>query len=567
MTEPESASAAPQAPAAGESARPWWALESPALTVGFWGACLVLAGAFWAVRFPPCVDYPQHVALGAILGRLLDASAPEHELYEISWVSYNGLFHLLVALGSRVVSAEAAGRFLLGALPLVSGASWLALLRWAGRPRWYAFALLPLGYSHTVGWGFVNYSLGVPLALGVLVAWLHARDGRPRLDGLVVAGSLLLAYTHVLALMGLGLCLVVATVARARPDRGWLAWLTGLGRGALPLVPAGVYAALAYRAHRSAPNLFWENLDGTDLPAWEKLRDAGLYTVGNFGDGTDVRLFWGVVAAVALLFLAPWLGGAEVGARRPATTALAVVWGLAYVLVPRVWMSTWFLFERVPAWALPFALAAAPVVGRRLAAWVRPALVVLGVGSALNVARVFSRLQGQEDASAILDDIPEGSRVFAVMHGQTFTPAVWRHAFVHHAAYYVARRPGELAYSFTLFAALPVRYRAAKAPPRLEPGLEWRPWDYDVVSEAARLRPIVLVRTPDLAPDEDPAARTFGAWAPAVRLLSRRGRFWLYDTRDVGAAGAPGALPGAAPADERPPEAADAAEVPPIKRR
>jgi hypothetical protein len=68
-----------------------------------------------------------------------------------------------------------------------------------------------------------------------------------------------------------------------------------------------------------------------------------------------------------------------------------------------------------------------------------------------------------------------------------------------------------------------------KAPPAVPRGLEWDANKYDHNAAYARYWDTVLVRTPDDDPDADPRPITFGQAAAHVKLLSRRGRFWLFD--------------------------------------
>ena len=95
------------------------------------------------------------------------------------------------------------------------------------------------------------------------------------------------------------------------------------------------------------------------------------------------------------------------------------------------------------------------------------------------------------------------------------------------------RHPGEIAFDFTRYASLPVRRRDAELGPLFPSGLEWNPQLYDPTAAYAEKYHLVLVRTPDDAPAEDPRRLTFGAWAADVRLLSHRGRFWLFDSAPI----------------------------------
>ena len=40
-------------------------LETTPLTVAYWATALLFALAWWVTPFPPLIDYPQHVAVGA----------------------------------------------------------------------------------------------------------------------------------------------------------------------------------------------------------------------------------------------------------------------------------------------------------------------------------------------------------------------------------------------------------------------------------------------------------------------------------------------------------------------
>jgi len=85
----------------------------------------------------------------------------------------------------------------------------------------------------------------------------------------------------------------------------------------------------------------------------------------------------------------------------------------------------------------------------------------------------------------------------------------------------------------TRYASIPVRRRDAGKPPLFPSSLEWTANRYDPHAPYGAAFPIVLVRTPDAAPNEDPRERAFGFEASEVRVLSRRGRFWLLDASEV----------------------------------
>jgi hypothetical protein len=102
--------------------------------------------------------------------------------------------------------------------------------------------------------------------------------------------------------------------------------------------------------------------------------------------------------------------------------------------------------------------------------------------------------------------------------------------WIHQLAYFIVRRPGRIAFDFTRYASIPVRPREATKPPLFPSSLEWNAQRYDPHAPYAEAFPLVLVRTPDAAPDEDPRERAFGFEAADVEVLSHRGRFWLLDS-------------------------------------
>src|SRR5262249_39239640 len=143
---------------------------------------------------------------------------------------------------------------------------------------------------------------------------------------------------------------------------------------------------------------------------------------------------------------------------------------------------------------------------------------------------------------AIIDDIPAGRRVLAVTWSNDGLPVVLREMWVHLLAYYQARQPGLIGYSFAKFESMPIHYRSDETPPFLPGGIEWGARKYDPHTPYGGFFDLVLVRTPDAAPDDDPRELTFRDVAPQVAVRSHRGRFWLFETSFDRRGAAPRAL-------------------------
>ncbi|MFZ5896363.1 MAG: hypothetical protein ACOY0T_35240 [Myxococcota bacterium] len=502
-------------------------LESRAQTVLFWTITLIYSGCFLFVSMPPLVDYPQHLALATLLGKLFDANAVEHATYQADFLTYNGLFHMLVALGSRVLPPEWAGRLVLALIPPLLASAALALMRHARRPSWYAFLLLPMSYSYAVGWGFVNYCLAVPLALLTWVAWSRFVEGRSERAWPPAGLALLVAYAHGLTTLALFASAAVGFVFQASvAELGWKPWFAKLGRALLPLVPAAMYTALVFLHHIQAPHIGWEpEHEGDDLPAWRKLAELPWLCQGNLADTSDTWIFVGLALVLVSTCLLAYVRVDDSPKPPRACRALFVFWLAAYVVLPQRLFSTGFVFERLPVWIWAFALASAPRPGPRalvVLRWAASALTVLG---SLNTARAFASLRDAQDASVVIDAIPDGSRVVALTYEARSLPAVRRPIFIHASAYYLVRKRGQIAYDFTRFASLPLRARDFETRPRLTAGLEWNPKGFDPSAAYARYYDTLLVVS-----EENASVDTSSLVEAGYQLtrVTEQGRFHLY---------------------------------------
>jgi hypothetical protein len=513
-----------------------FSLEDRPLTAAYWCSVCLYVLALWVGPFLPLIDYPQHVAVGALLRRMADPLAPERALYDVNLITYNGGFHVALAALSFLMRPEVAGRVLVSSYPLLLAYAALSLVRVAGRPLWYALLVLPITFSFAVGWGFANYFLSIPLVLLAFSYWLRGERGEPGMRARVMLISAVLAYTHVLATLCLCVTIGVAGFyAFCTSADAPVARLRRLFFQPLAVWPAVLWCSVVFVHNRNSPHANWEGWDdGLDDPLWYKLLHVTAYSVGNFSDHTDQLLF---ACAVALLIgLWQWPRSSERSLAQPCLRVLALTWAALYCVIPKVFIATWFIFERFPTFAWAFAVAAAPIPSERFRAQhaIRRAAAVVAVLAGANTVWHLCRIPGAADADAILDDIPAGKNVVAVTWSNTGDDVILREMWVHLLAYYQARRPGLIGYSFAKFESMPVHYALDHVPPGLPGGIEWDARKYDATQPYARFWNTVLVRTPDAAPQEDPRTRTFGRAADSVELLAHRGRFWLFDASHLG---------------------------------
>src|SRR5215831_7210913 len=124
----------------------------------------------WLTRFPQMVDYPQHLAMAAIVRFYHDPARRFFEIYTLAFSRPNTLFELVVAALSFVLPIDLAGRLVVALAVAAVGPAALALARRAGRPDWYALVALAGAYNFAYYWGFVGNVIAAPfLIYGIVV--------------------------------------------------------------------------------------------------------------------------------------------------------------------------------------------------------------------------------------------------------------------------------------------------------------------------------------------------------------------------------------------------------------
>lgn len=515
--------------------RRWIFIHSLPLTLAFWVAALLPALAFLLCPYPPMIDYPQHVALGAVLHRLFDPSSPAHQTFHLTMFTYNAGIETGIALLSYVVSPELAGRFLLAVYALLFAVSGVVLCDLGKRPRWYALLALPLIHNYITGWGFANFILALPLSVLAIALWIRLLDGSRRAShlALTVVLSMLVAYCHVLAMLAVCVAVTVESLAMllSGRDRSAKERIQALIVPAAVLVPSVAWCLGAWWWARKTSTTVWEHqwAEGQDDPLWHKLWHLPFNAAGNFADGTERYLL--MIAAAVVIAL--WTGTAGEPADRRMKRLAITFFGL-YLVVPKVFIATFHIYPRFLPFAALFLVASIPVAK---GAFVRAAAVVASLTALVaggNVLYRFLTIPEMDDAMAIIDDAPRDRSLISVMFDPT-PPTLAREIWVHLPALYQVRKDGLTAYSFMRNESVPVHYLPGKEPPHPPGGFEWDGRLYDVTQPFAKAYDLVLVRTwvDKQGRAMDPSGYVFKKYQPYAKLISRRGRFYLYDVRGV----------------------------------
>jgi len=507
-------------------------------------------------RLAPSTDLPQHLAMIDVAARLLDPSAPEHATHALDFVTFNGLLHLVAAPFARLISADFAGRALtvLAALGLALGVP--ALLARLGRPVALAGLFVPFVFSFSLRWGFVNFVLGLALAVGATLAVVELFE-RPTRRAWIVAAALgqLCATAHVLAM--LCLCLLGASLAPELALRGTegrpIAERLRLAvrRAATALSPILVGSAWCLHVYRRQyaynPALHEASARGdTGLELAKKFEELTSAAVTIDADPREHAVAAvAIVGSITLLLVGVF---SRLARRRGATTTThdAPVYGpflamaAAYVLAPPAFADAHLIYPRLVPLVVIGALAAAPRLEGFAARAAAVASLVVALAAGGLVAAHTRAYAAETDALAeLLDTLPEGRRAAAIVHGGP-TRGFAHNTLLHAAGHYAARKHGELAFSFARYIALPVHYRAGAAPPWPARGWEFSPRDYNPRCGYARSFDLALVRAPSPLFDEaDVRWLVFRGDAATPRLLGRRDAFWAFDTHGIPSDGTP----------------------------
>lgn len=416
---------------------------------------------FGSAWYWPLTDLPQHAAALSIFAHLGEPSWGFADQFEIHWgtpylllyVTARPLVGLLGAVGALKVIA------LVGvvALPL----SLLPLLRWAGLPRGLSLFGFPLALGFSFWFGFLNFSLALPLGFLVLAAGLQTLEAPTLRRGAWLSLSLLgLSLAHGLAASFVAPTLVLFGLLSPGRLSHRLAGLASLGPTALALLLWGTQQS----ARLGDNNVFdggWSTDRALDLPAM---------LLGVHQD--DVLALAGGV----LLLVAPLALGLR-PSREPRRWVPLGVSLLLFFLFPFTMAGVSFLFQRFavfvpPALWIALSGPAAPPLAPLRSPPVVALFAAIWVGLAgLRVREFDAEARSFEPILEIMEPNRSVRPIFFTFASDALPGSL---PYVHFAAYYQAAKGGRIGFSFARNYTSFIRYK-----PGIDIGMarddEWHP--------------------------------------------------------------------------------------------
>jgi len=324
----------------------------------------------------PLANMPNHMARIRVLAEIgQDPSLALH--YRLNWgLQPNLAVDLLLTPLARFVPVLELGRWFTVLTMLVMIGGVLALHRALhARIGLWPLALFLFVYNHVLAWGFLNFLLGLGLALWLFAAWVATRDRagwrRALLFGVAGLGMF---FVHLMALGIYALLVGAWELRRIRRGVGIGTLLRGWAVDGLQFLPAAVLFLAALPPRVAAPEWEW----GDPIVRLRGLWSPMLY---NFGM-VDLLLPVFVVAAGLLLFARRWV--------RPAP-GMAVP--LLFLTVAALLVPYWSYGRFGGVWGLDVrlwvALSFFAVAGLRFCGPRRAGGILAAVALGLFAARIY----------------------------------------------------------------------------------------------------------------------------------------------------------------------------------
>ena len=357
---------------------------------------------------PPLTDLPGHLGRYRV-GLDLAASPVLRQYYDFHWTLVGNLgVDLLVQGLAPWLGLELATKLIVLSIPPLTIGGMLLLAREIhGRIPPTALLAFPLAFAWPFQFGFVNYCLGIALALYAAAFWLRlGRAGRTRLRAALFLGiGALIWLCHVMAWGSFGLTIFAFELIAARESGR--AWPRAALTAALACLPLAVPLAITA--------LWWT--DGpsgvTGWPWGVAAKIVFLFTIlKNHFLAFDLVCAIFLYVAIAFGLLRDRLS------IEPRLGLAALLMFLVFAAMPNILLGAAYADMRLLPYAVMLAVlglaptsALAPARARALAL----AATILFVLRLADQTRTYVEIdQGWREQAAAVEALPRGARVFAL---------------------------------------------------------------------------------------------------------------------------------------------------------
>jgi hypothetical protein len=441
-------------------------------------------------RYLPMTDLPQHWAMVSIIAHHGDPAYGFADRFTFDfWGRPYATVYLLGAGLTRLVGLEAAMRVVVALCTIAPAAGLAALLTVSGRPRVYALLAVPVAFGSVWHWGFLNFLLATGLLLAGLALTIDLAR-RPRWSRALALGALglVVLFSHVQVLLVLlGLAPAYAWAWREEGTPSWRAL-----RAALPLAPAaggGVAFALTTWSHSTA-----------GMPY---LAPGLVERVRSFPDdlGAGLRSPWPAasLAALAAPAVVIWLLARPTVSPEPrrcraVAIGACLVQVVLFLALPLGTSTVAIFSARHALLAVLLGIALLPAAagrGRTVAAGVCLAVAVTALVLVGGHLWRFDREARAFDP--ILQRMAPNRRAVALMPIR-YSDLTHRKTspYLHFAAYYQARRGGDIGRSFAAIWNVPVRYRADYRRHQMDVRIEFSPHWFSLTDDLPHFDYLIL---------------------------------------------------------------------------
>lgn len=397
------------------SGRRWWLV--------FAALAAVLLAPLFTTEIPPLLDYPNHLARMAILAdRGRDAALAS--IYSVHWTIVPNIgVDVTMPLLMRFMPLFAAGKVFV-ALALLLPMLGVAALHRAvfGVHSYWPLAAGLVAYNRLFFAGFLNFLIGVGLALLFAAAWERQRDGKiwQRLATAVIAGVVIF-FCHLIAVAFYGLLLLALEAGHAYrrqqvdPKQFVLA------------APFVIPAILYLRAPISAASPDGGGMIGAVKRYYWALfaEPHGQKLYGLIG---PVLTYDRLLDAAAIVLVLIVLASSAVGRRLKIAPSLAGAFVLLlflYPITPFFLMETAWVDQRLPILAgfLIFAGTLPPMPTPRTAAVITAAFAITILSRTAIIAAIWAEHDAViADFRQVIASVAPGDRVLVVQAERNADP-------------------------------------------------------------------------------------------------------------------------------------------------